>query len=79
MTALNYYAVIGRIPGDDEDTCLIFQVESANDAVRAFADRIYEDRGLSEGDREATIRMIGRDLSVFVNHVLMSRSFINHA
>lgn len=73
------YAVIGRVPGDDEDSCYIVQASSREDAMSMFADRIYEDSDLTEEDREHNIDVHGGDLGVFINHVLVSGSEIKEA
>lgn len=71
------YAVIGRIPGDDEDTCCIFKASSREDAMQLFADIMYEDA--ADEDREHNIGVHGGDLGVFINHVLVSASEIQEA
>lgn len=71
------YAVIGRIPYDDEDTCHVFQAASRQEAMGLFADRMYED-AFGE-DREANIANHGGDLGVFINHILVSASEIREA
>lgn len=70
------YAVIGRIPHDDEDTCCIFKASSREEAMQLFADIMYED---VDQDREHNIQVHGGDLGVFINHVLVSASEIQEA
>lgn len=71
------YAVIGRIPHDDEDTCCVFKAPSREKAMQLFADIMYED-AVGE-DREHNIDAHGGDLGVFINHVLVSASEIQEA
>lgn len=71
------YAVIGRIPYDDEDTCHVIQAASRREAMEKFADLMYED-AVGE-DREANIANHGGDLGVFINHILVSASEIREA
>lgn len=67
---LKWYAVTGRIPGDDEDTSLIFHVESREAALEAFANAMWADE--KEDDREAVIREHGQP--VFWNSIAVSDS-----
>ncbi len=74
---LRHYAVIGRIPGDDEDTCRTFTATSHVEAMEMFADVVYAERNLSEKDREQIADETGSDLGVFINQVLASDSTID--
>lgn len=64
-------AVIGRIPGDDEDTCFIFPVECVEEALALFEEAIYED---AAEDPEQIEKDHGA--KVFHTHVLRSDSEI---
>lgn len=66
-----YYAVVGRIPGDDEDSCKVFAARDEEDAVNQFSDWIYETSG---SDRADIIASWGEDL--FIDYVLSSDSEI---
>ena len=79
MSEMKTYAVIGRIPGDDEDSCYIFQATSREDAMSMFAGRIYEDSGLTEEDRVRDIELHGGDFGAFINHILVSDLEIKEA
>lgn len=72
-TPITYYAIIGRIPEDDEDSCYFFESDDPNfDYDTAFTDCICQDAGLSIPDREAIIKGYGN--LVYINHVLRSKS-----
>ena len=74
QSAMKTYAVIGRIPFDDEDTCHIFKASSIEEAMEMFADEMYEnDPG---EDRERNIKTHGCDLGVYINQILLSDSEI---
>lgn len=77
LPRLRTYAVIGRIPFDDEDTCHVIQAASRREAMERFADLMYEN-AVGE-DREHNIKVHGGDLGVFINHVLVSDSGIEEA
>lgn len=65
-----YFAVSGRIPGDNEDTTLTFALtEKAmrEDAVKAFDEAIYAKRGI---DRESVL--CGYGDAVYIQTVLKS-------
>lgn len=66
------YAVIGRIPFDDEDSCHTFTAKSREEAIEMFSDAIYEDTGLDEDCRTHNIEVHGGHNGVFVSHVLVS-------
>lgn len=63
-----YYAVAGRIPGDDEDSVYFFNAATAAEAQAAFEEAIWE--GESESDREGVEAEHG--VTVFINAVLVS-------
>ena len=44
------YAVIGRIPGDPEDTCLVFDATDAQEAERLFEEWLYETAGVTQAE-----------------------------
>lgn len=69
-SSLRTYAVIGRIPYDDEDTCHVIKAASRQEALEAFADLMYED-AVGE-DREHNIEVHGGDLGVYISHVLVT-------
>lgn len=73
MTDL-YYAVTGRIPGDDEDTCLAFgPCKNRDQAIQVFKVRmIFDDKGLTSEDCRALEAEHGT--AVFVNAILCSAS-----
>ena len=72
----NYIAVIGRIPHDDDDSCLLFQQTTEENARIEFAKQMFEERfgDNAEQARQDEIKNIGGDLGVFITHVLASES-----
>lgn len=65
-----YFAVSGRIPGDDEHTTLTFALReeaTREDAVKAFDEAIYASRAI---DRESVVCRY--DDAVYINAVLKS-------
>lgn len=77
LPRLRTYAVIGRLPYDDEDTCHVIKASSKKEAMSIFADMMYEE-AVGE-DREYNIEVCGCDLGVYINHVLVSESGIKEA
>ena len=82
-------AIIGRIPGDDNDTCIVFSDMTDEEARVAFTEDIYEmafshvqdeaDRKRQiEEDRARCIKEHGGDLGVFIEHTLVSDSTITN-
>ena len=76
-----FYAVIGRIPGDDEDSCYTYENVTRKQAVKLFEKDIYNDGESSAGEvadvREYAFKCHG--VTVFINHVLSSDSAIEIA
>lgn len=77
LPRLRTYAVIGRIPYGDEDSCHVFKAATRQEAIERFADLMYEE-AVGE-DREHNIEVHGCDLGVYINHVLVSESGIKEA
>lgn len=73
-TPLRYWAVTGRIPGDDEDTCHIFQVLNREEALVSFEAAMYAN--MSEDEAEQTRESVRNEhgQSVFINSVLASNA-----
>lgn len=74
-----FYAVTGRIHGDDEDTCFTFEADFTEDARRIFADMLFNSRGWSARDRVREIEEHGGDLGCYINQVLISETPIREA
>lgn len=74
----NYIAVIGRIPFDDDDSCMIFEQKTEEEARKAFAFEMFRSRAVSDEqaleNQQAEIKSIGGDLGVYITHVLASQS-----
>lgn len=72
----NYVAVIGRIPYDDDDSCLLFEQMTEEQARIEFAKRMFEKR-FGDNAKQAQkdeIESVGGDLGVYITHVLASQS-----
>ncbi|ARJ65982.1 hypothetical protein WV31_10115 [Magnetospirillum sp. ME-1] len=74
---LRWWAVTGRIPGDDEDQLRIFQAATREDALEAFAEAIWANEHDAEAGRAAVIRVHGQP--VFWNTVAVSDAPITEA
>lgn len=72
----NFYAVIGRIPGDDEDSVYTYENVTRIEAKVQFAKDIYNDGESSSGAAEDHMEAIFREHGgyVFINQVLSSDS-----
>lgn len=71
---LRYYAVTGRIPGDDEDSMYVFHVASREEAVALFTDEIYSETTCPEETRANVVKAHGQ--AVYINTVVVSDSSI---
>lgn len=66
-TVLKHYAVIGRIPYDDEDSCFLVEAKSLKDAEKKFTKWIYEGSDQKKSD---VIKTEGK--AVYITHILES-------
>jgi hypothetical protein len=67
----HFYAVIGRICGDDEDSVLTLCADSREGAINEFRRWLWELDGSSQEDIEL---MEANGQGVFVNQILVSAS-----
>lgn len=65
---LRFWAVTGRLPGDDEDTLHCFEAATQEDAVALFEEAIWEDE--TDLKRDEVFAAHGR--TVFVNSIAVS-------
>lgn len=70
-----WYAIIGRIPGDDEDSCLVFECDSLTDAVVKFFDAMVG--GMDVGSKRQLEEDYGQ--LVYITHRLQSETPITCA
>ena len=74
---LSWFAVTGRIPGDDEDSTYIYHLPKNTTRAELFhlfeAD-IYEDETEPEEEKESNLKLYGN--TVYVNSILMSETEI---
>ena len=62
---MTYYTIIGRLFGDDDDSCLVTKAKDDNDAVEQFRVWIAEERKYDDLDPEEEI---------YISYVLKSGS-----
>lgn len=74
---LRYWAVTGRIPGDDEDTLHTFHVATRDEAMRAFEEAMWADEPDPETGRENVRKE--HDTTVFINSIVVSDTQIEEA
>lgn len=74
---LKFYAVSGRIPGDDEDTTHLFQAEDREHAIEQFKDALWSGKDEDHEDRAGTRDSEGTD--TYINSVVVSDSPITDA
>lgn len=67
---LKWFAVTGRLPGDDEDTLYVFNVATREDAIKAFEQAMYDNEVNPEETRESVFKEHGQ--YVFVNSIVSS-------
>ena len=72
---LRYWAVSGRIPGDDEDTLHVLRAENREAAIQAFEEEILSNE--TEEARENLFKAHGQ--LVFINSVVVSDAPIQEA
>lgn len=70
-----WYAIIGRIPGDDEDSCLVFECDSLTDAAVKFFDAMTDEM---DADSKRQIEEQYGQL-VYITHRLQSETPITYA
>lgn len=65
----HYYAVIGRIPGDDEDTCLFYEGENltTDDLTNLFVAEMYEMSDAIQKDVNSAWGHV-----IYITHILES-------
>ena len=65
---MTYYVVVGRLHGDDEDTCLLIEAETVREACYSFGTAMWGSAGmgfdsLASGEIETNL---------YINHVVSS-------
>lgn len=60
---MTYYTIIGRLLGDDDDSCLVTKAKDDNDAVEQFRVWIAEERKYDDLEEE-----------IYISYVLKSES-----
>jgi hypothetical protein len=68
--AHKWFAITGRIPGDDEDAMRVFHVATREAAIAAFEVSMYEDETAEARDNV----MAGHGQAVFINSIAWSDS-----
>ena len=80
----NHIAVIGRIPGDDDDSCKLYHDVTEPEAREAFAVDMFEDEFSHVDDAAERSRLAAEErdrsaaeyggLGVYITHTLASAS-----
>lgn len=70
-----HYVVIGRMHGDDEDTCFVYECDHASDARQNFIDDMRALEGITPDD----VQQGGEEVNVYITHVLRSEAEIRSA
>lgn len=70
---MKHYAVIGRIPGDDEDSCVTCTADSPEQAREHFERELWEGQN-TPIERDWVFRNHG--CYIFINHTLDSATEI---
>lgn len=65
-----YWAITGRIPGDDESTTLPLTARSKLDAIQAFEDEMWADELDADAQRESLLKEHGT--CVFIDSIVAS-------
>lgn len=74
---LKFWAVTGRIPGDDEDSLHVFEVATRDEATEAFENAMYAEETNPEEARNNVWHEYGG--YVFINSIVSSESKIEEA
>lgn len=72
--AAPWWAISGRIPGDDEDACFIVQTKSREEAEAAFSEMMFANSLDPEEARAKGIAQSGSPLGVYINSAVVSRT-----
>lgn len=72
MTTRNFIAVIGRMHGDDEDQCRLYEGLTVAQARQQFINELRRDDNIPEADVVAEYEYT----NVYITHVLSSRDEI---
>jgi len=67
-----YWAITGRIPGADEDTCHVMQASIDEEARRSFADKMFAGERDPDQARADAMADVGGDLGVYITSVVSS-------
>jgi hypothetical protein len=68
---MTYYAITGRVHGDDEDVCVLVEAASRNEAVQQFLDIMREQAGI-------TFDPADEYTNVYVNSIVSSATPISY-
>lgn len=79
QTQMLYWAITGRIPGDDEDKLYLLQAPNRDEAVALFEAAIWEDEPGAEGFREEAKQNVLKQHGqlVYINAVMCSQTPIS--
>lgn len=71
---MTYFAITGRLHGDDEDWCSLIQADTAEVARQAFIDETRETNGVTPEDAARDIAEGYEDSNVYITTVLTSET-----
>lgn len=69
---LAFFAVTGRIPGDDEDTLHVFEAATRDEAVEAFEMAMYDSKQNPGLEKANVVEQYGQ--AIYINAVVASAS-----
>lgn len=70
---MTYYAVIGRIPFDDEDSIEFYETDEPDPPLSEWFERdLFEES--NRDDQEEVRKQCGADYAVFITHILSSKT-----
>lgn len=70
---MTYYAVIGRIPFDDEDSIMFYESDEENPPLAEwFEHDLFEEAG--RDDMAEARKEFGGDYAVYITHIVTSQT-----
>lgn len=76
-TSLLWWAITGRIPGDEEDSCRVIQSATEQEAHAEFAQQMFDAEMDPAAARLVAVKESGNDLGVYITSSIWSRTQIN--
>ena len=75
---MTYYAVIGRIPFDDEDSIMFYETDDHNPPLAEWFERdLFEESNRTD---QAEVRTeCGADYACFITHIVSSETELSYS